>query len=136
MDKRSDEQLKYLEFLQKNIARLHEAATSMKRFSVVAVAIGGSLARYLLEPSILDFTIVIVFAFWLMDSKYLQAERAFIALFNFAKDQPAGARASFDMTPKPMNIFPTKELRNWSTFLLYTPILALLIVVRFWFDWK
>ena len=136
MDQRTNEQLTYLELLQRNIARLHEAATSMKRFAVVAFALGGSLARYLVEPGILYFTMVIIFAFWLMDSKYLQAERAFIDIFNVAKDHPVDAKASFNMTPGPMNVIPIREFLSWSTFLLYLPMLVLLFVVRFFFGWK
>ena len=96
---RTAEQLKHLELVQVNIARMHDASTSMKRFTVVAFALGGSLARYLHESDIVVFTMVVIIAFWMLDSKYLQMERSYRALYELVRIQPAGDPASFDLTP-------------------------------------
>lgn len=129
MVERTGDQLKYLEFAQANIARLHDAATSMKRFALVAFALGGSLARVLSEPAIFGFTAVVIAAFFLLDAKYLQAERAFRDIYNRVRAEPPGTDASFDLTPAIQHWAPVGELRSWSTWPLYGPILAILLTL-------
>lgn len=70
---RTAEQIKHLELVQANVARMHEAATSMKRLAVVGFALGGSMARYLKEPAIIGFTVAVIFASWVLDAKYLDS---------------------------------------------------------------
>ncbi len=129
MVERTAEQLKHLEFAQSNIARMHGASVSMKRFALAAFGIGGSLARVLNEPAILGITFVVVAAFFLIDAKYLQAERAFRTIYDNAREQPPGAPASFELTPAIQGVVPFKEFRSWSTWLLYGPILAILLLL-------
>ena len=97
----------------------------MKRFAVVSFAVGGSFARYLQVPAIMGFTMAVIVAFWLIDAKYLQVERAYRGLYGRVSDEAAGTPASFDLRPE-VSIVPMRELRSWSTYLLYGPMLALL----------
>ena len=99
MSERTAEQLKYLELVQANIARMHDASTSMKRFALVAFALGGSLARYLQDTTILGLMVVVIAAFWVLDSKYPQVEHGYRSLFEIVRAQPTGDEASFDLTP-------------------------------------
>ena len=135
MAERTAEQLKHLELVQANVARMHEAATSMKRFAAVGFALGGSMARYLNEPAIVGFTVAVIVAFWVLDAKYLQAERSFRALFERTRDEAGGAAASFELTPETGNVVPIKELASWSTWLLYGPMLVLLVAIWSQADW-
>lgn len=132
---RTQEQLKYLEFAQANIARMHDAATSMKRFALAAFALGGSLARFLDEPLIILLTLIVVAGFFILDAKHLQTERAFIAIYNRVKDEPAGASASFDLTPVIPRLIPVREFASWSTWILYVPIIVILLVLWAFIDW-
>ena len=129
MSERAGEQLKHLEFVHANIGRMHDAATSMKRFALVAFALGGSLARILTEPVIFGMTGFVVAAFFLLDAKYLQAERSFRSLFDRIRAEPPGAPASFELTPTRQRSIPLQEFRSWSTWLLYGPILLILLVL-------
>ena len=129
MKERTQEQIKHLEFLQAIIARMHDAATSMKRFSIVGFALGASIARYLKEPAILLFTAAAITALWLIDGKYLQTERAFRALYDGIRAEEPGKPASFDLTPAKPKMLPIRELFSWSTVLLYGPILGLLAII-------
>ena len=136
MSERTTEQLKYLALVQANIARMHDASTSMKRFTVVAFALGGSLARYLQDTTILGLTMAVIAAFWVLDSKYLQVERGYRSLFDVVRAQPAGDAASFDLTPSPGTAIPLRELWSWSTYVLYGPLMLLLAVVWICANWK
>ena len=136
MVERTAEQVKHLELVQANISRMHEAATSMKRFAVVGFALGGSMARYLKEPAILGFTVAAIVAFWVLDAKYLQAERSFRDLYDRTRAEVGGKVASFELTPKIGGVVPTQGLKSWSTLLLYGPMLALLVVIWLWADWQ
>lgn len=136
MAERTVEQLKYLEFVQGNIARMHDAATSMKRFALAAFALGGSLARFFHEPMIMAITFLTVSAFFLLDAKYLQAENAFRELHERIRKEPAGAPASFSLTPGIPEAIPIRELRSWSTRLLYGPILLVLAVLLCCLEWQ
>lgn len=132
---RTPEQLKYLEFAQANIARMHDAATSMKRFALAAFALGGSLASFLDEPLIILITLIAIAGFYVLDAKYLQAERAFRAIYNRVKDEPAGASASFDLTPVIPRLVPVREFASWSTWVLYGPIIVILLALWKFVDW-
>ena len=132
---RTVEQIKHLELVQANVARMHEAATSMKRFAVVGFALGGSMARYLKEPDIVGFTVAVIFALWVLDAKYLRAERSFRDLYDRTRGQVGGEEASFELTPDTGTVVPIRELGSWSTLLLYGPMLALLAVIWLWADW-
>ena len=132
---RTAEQLKHLELVQANVARMYEAATSMKRFAVVGFALGGSMARYLKEPAIVGFTVAVIVALWVLDAKYLQAERSFRALYERTRGEVGGAEASFDLTPETGKVVPIQELGNWSTWMLYGPMLVLLAAIWYWADW-
>ena len=129
MVERTIEQLKYLEFAQTNIARLHDAATSMKRFALVAFALGGSLARIVNEPDIFGLMGIAIATFFLLDAKYLQAERAFRDIYDRVRDEPPGTPASFDLTPTVPYWLPLREMGSWSTWLLYGPVLAILVAL-------
>ena len=135
MPERTAEQIKHLELVQANVARMHEAAMSMKRFAVVGFALGGSMARYLKEPAIIGFTVAVIFALWMLDAKYLQAERSFRALYDRTRGEAGGQEASFELTPDNGKVVPIRELRSWSTFLVHGPMLALLAVIWLWADW-
>ena len=135
MAERTAEQIKHLELVQANVARMHEAATSMKRFAVVGFALGGSMARYLKEPAIIGFTVVFIFALWVLDAKYLQAEGSFRRLYERTRSEVGGEKASFELTPDSRKVVPIRELGSWSTLLLYSPMLALLVVAWLWADW-
>ena len=128
---RTAEQLKHLELVQANVARMHEAGAAMKRFAVVSFALGGSMARYLKEPPIVGFTIAVIVAFWVLDAKYLQVERAFRVLYERIRSEVAGQTASFELNPEIRKVVPIKELWSWSTWLLYVPLFVLL--TAFWF---
>ena len=132
---RTAEQLKHLELVQANVARMHEAGTSMKRFAVVGFALGGSLARYLKEPPIVGFTVAVIVAFWVLDAKYLQVERSFRALYERTRGEVGGAAASFELTPETGKVVPIQELGSWSTWLLYGPMVVLLAALWFLADW-
>ena len=135
MGERNAEQLKHLEFVQANISRMHDASMSMKRFAIVALALGGSFSRYLQEPAILGFTMAAVIAFWMLDSKYLQVERSYRALYERTRVQRAGAPASFDLIPCASTVVPIGELSSWATYILYGPMLVLLAVIWLCADW-
>ena len=132
---RTPEQLKYLEFAQANIARMHDAATSMKRYALAAFALGGSLARFLNEPIIVLFTFVVIAGFFVLDAKYLQTEKAFRDIYNRLKDEPAGTAASFDLTPHVPTMLPIREFASWSTWMLYVPIMAILLLLWGFVEW-
>ena len=136
MSERTTEQLKYLELVQVNIARMHDASTSMKRFALVAFALGGSLARYLQDTTILGLMMVVIAAFWVLDSKYLQVEHGYRSLFEIVRAQPTGDESSFDLTPSPGTAIPLRELWSWSTCVLYGPLILLLAVVWICADWE
>lgn len=129
MAERTSEQIKYLELLQANIARMHEAAVSMKRFAVVGFALGGSMSKYLNESLIMLFTIALVAAFWILDAKYLQTERSFKKLYDQTRCEAVENKASFALTAEKAGLIPFSELASWSTWLLYAPILATLAIV-------
>ena len=136
MGDRTVEQLKHLEFVQTNIARMHNASTSMKRFALAAFALGASLARFLQDPTILGITSLVIASFYVLDSKYLQAEQAFRAIYDCVRGQKPGSSTSFDLTPNIKSIVPVRELKSWSTFLLYGPMLLLLTVLWLSTDWQ
>ena len=129
MGTRTADQLKHLEFVQANIARMHNASTSMKRFALAAFALGASLARFLQDPTILWVTFFVIASFYVLDSKYLQAEGAFRVLYDCVRCQQPATAASFDLTPDITKIVPVRELKSWSTYLLYGPMLVLLTVL-------
>ena len=135
MSGRTVEQVKHLEMVQANVARMYEAATSMKRFAVVGFALGGSMARYLQESAIVGFTVAVIVALWVLDAKYLQTERSFRALYDRTRAEVGGQDASFDLTPETGKVVPLRELGSWSTLLLYGPMLVLLVVIWLWADW-
>ena len=132
---RTAEQLKHLELVQENVARMHEAGAAMKRFAVVSFALGGSMARYFKEPPSAGFTVAVIVAFWVLDAKYLQVERAFRVLYERIRSEVAGQTASFDLTPEIRKVVPIKELWSWSTWLLYVPLFVLLTAFWFGADW-
>ena len=111
MSRRTAQQLKHLELVQVNIARMHDAATPMKRYAVVAFALGGSLARYRQDSAILGFTTAVIVAFWVLDSKYLQMEASYRAVYERLRVQPVGDPTSFDLTPDVVKAVPGRELR-------------------------
>ena len=135
MAERTAEQIKHLEMIQANIARMYEAATSMKRLSVLGFALGGSMARYLNEPAILGFTIAVIVTLWILDAKYLQTERSFRALYDQTRSEAAGQEASFVLTPEEGKVLPIREIFSWSTALLYAPMLILLAMIWILLDW-
>ena len=136
MSGRTPEQLKHLDLVQTNIARMHDASTSMKRFAVVALALGGALARYVQDAAIMGLTMAVVLAFWLLDAKYLQVERAYRDLYESVRRQGAGEAASFELTPGKVGLVPLRELWSWSTYLLYGPLLVLLALTWLCTDWE
>ena len=136
MDERTVEQLKHLEFVQANIARMHNASTSMKRFALVTFALGVSLARFLHDPTILGITVIVIASFYVLDSKYLQAENAFRNLYESVRTQRPGTATSFELTPNVPRLIPLPELVSWSTFLLYCPMLLLTALLWIGTDWR
>ena len=135
MKARTPEQIKHLELLQANIARMHDAARSMKQFAVVGFALGGSMARYLKEPTVILFTAALVIAFWLLDARYLQFERSFRMLYDQTRCEAAGERASFELTPPKVRFMGFRTLVSWTTSLLYVSLLALLVIAYSLADW-
>lgn len=135
MTDRTTERLKHLEFLQANITRMHEASTSMKRLAILAFALGGSLARYLQDVTTIGLTVAVIAAIWALDSKYLQVERAYRALYNQVRALPYTEPTSFDLTPPISKALPLSELCSWSTVVLYGPLIILLTAIWLCADW-
>ena len=135
MDERTPEQLKHLDFAQSNIARMHNASMSMKRYALAAFALGASLARFLNDPTILGITFLVVVSFYVLDAKYLQSERAFRVIYDGVRMQAPGSTASFELKPNIGSLVPLSELTSWSTCLLYCPILALFALLWIGTDW-
>ena len=136
MGERTAEQLKHLEFVQNCITRMHDASISMKRIVIVVFALGASLARYLQDSIILLVTLAAVVAFWILDAKYLQLERAFRCLYEKVRATDPGHTASFVLTPPGAKAVPIKELISWSTSLLYVLLLIILFVTWYCTDWN
>ena len=136
MSERTTEQLKYLEFVQSIVTRMHDASISMKRFAITAFALGGAFARYLQDSAIVFLTMVAVIAFWVLDAKYLRIEREYRTLFDNVRSQPATEPASFNLSPVRSGRTPLKELASWSTSILYVPLILLLVAVWLLADWK
>ena len=93
------------------------------------------MARYFKEPPSAGFTVAVIVAFWVLDAKYLQVERAFRVLYERIRSEVAGQTASFDLTPEIRKVVPIKELWSWSTWLLYVPLFVLLTAFWFGTDW-
>lgn len=136
MSERTTEQLKYLEFVQSIVTRMHDASISMKRFAITAFALGGALARYLQDGAIIFLTMVVVVAFWLLDAKYLQIEREYRTLYDCVRIQPATESTSFKLNPEKSGRIPLKELASWSTSILYVPLILLLVAVWLFANWE
>ena len=79
---------------------------------------------------------MVIVSFYVLDSKYLQAEKAFRALYDCVRGQEPGSPTSFDLTPNIKGIVPVRELKSWSTYLLYGPILLLLTVLWLSTEWQ
>ena len=129
MTERTPERLKHLEFIQSNITRMHEAALSMKRFAIVAFAVGCALARHFQDAYLFGVTTVVVFAFWMLDAKYLQVERVYRILYDRVSNQPNSEPTSFSMKPEKYNLLPLSEFASWSSYLLYAPLVVVLAVI-------
>ena len=114
---------------------MHTASVSMKRFALSAFVLGVSIARLLREPEIVGITLFAIAAFYVLDAKYLQAERAFRVIYDDIRSQPPGGPASFDLTPARPHLVPWREFRSWSTILLYLPMLAILVAMWLRADW-
>lgn len=134
MSERTTEQLKHLEFIQSIIARMNSASGSMKRFAIVTMAFGGSLARYVQDVAIVYLTAIVIIAFWLLDSQYLQVERAYRRMYDRVRAMPVTQSASFDLNPGVRRRIPFRELLSWSTCTLYIPLIALLSAVWYIID--
>ena len=136
MDERTPEQLKHLDFVQSNIARMHNASTSMKRYALAAFALGAFLARFFNDPTIFGITFLVVVSFCVLDAKYLQSERAFRVIYDCVRMQAPGSKTSFELKPSIGSLVPLSELKSWSTCLLYYPMLVLLALLWIGTDWQ
>lgn len=120
--------LKYLEMIQSNIARMHDAAISIKRYAIVVFAVNVTAARIMNDSSVLLVINFVVMLFWLMDAQYLNVERQFRALFRqavIAKER--GDSVSFAMNTK----FSVQQfvfcIVSWSV----APIYIAMVVISF-----
>ena len=129
----TSELTKHLDMIQGVVSRMAGDSAAMKRYCIVAVAVGVAVYKTIDDPWAVVALVVMVLVFWGLDARYLQQEKWFRDLYDQARSEPPDRRPDFRLTPD-------QALREgasfwgrvfkWSTAGLYLPLEVLLIL--FW----
>jgi len=128
-----DEQIRYLEMLQRAVDRMVGESASMKQYCLVAVAAIAATASAIGSALLALAGCLLVLIFCYMDAMYLMQERWFRRMYERAREASAEAPASFAMTPR-------DDIRNagtiaetmfggWSTRSLHGALIVILLVL-------
>jgi hypothetical protein len=89
-DKLSDDRIKHLEMIQTVIARLGNDAFLVKGWSITVTTVLFGLAINTKRPLLAVVAVLPSFAFWILDTYYLRAERLFRELYEQARTAGPG----------------------------------------------
>ena len=116
----SDQKIKHLEMLQRAIDRMATESGRIKQVALASVAaivsVAGSTHVWWLPLA----GVMLTFAFWHLDARYLSQERWFRDIFEYERKQ--NGEVSFVMTPSAeiRKEHPaSKAMTGWSTLTLY-----------------
>jgi hypothetical protein len=125
--------LEHLKLIQNVIERMARESSLMKRYSIVATAVGAGTYQTMSEPVILLITILGIVCFWGLDARYLQQEHWFRNMYDEVRIRPDDGTFDFELTPS-VELRDTVEfwdkVFNWSTMPLYAVLASLIGVVR------
>lgn len=135
----NDNQVKHLEFIQSNIARMNQCSFQMKGWMLTIVSALLALYAGSINPEtgnginmFIYIAIAPVLIFWFLDSYYLQQERKFRGIYNdLINPEKCGQIKPFEM---PLNKYDGCKYClchiMWSKteFPLYLPVIVGLII--------
>ncbi len=108
-------------------------SAAMKRYCIIAVAVGVAVYKTINDPWAVAALGVMVVVFWGLDARYLQQEKWFRDLYDQVRLEPPDRRPDFRLTPD-------EALRKGQSFWgrvfsrstagLYVPLVVLLLL--FW----
>ena len=127
------ERVKHLDMIQSVVSRMAGTSAAMKRYCIVAVAVGVAVYKTINNPMAVVALAAMVAVFWCLDARYLQQEKWFRDLYDQVRKEPPKQRPDFRLTPdealrKGASFWA--PLISWSTAGLYLPLVVLLVL--FW----
>lgn len=130
----SDDRIRHLEFLQGAIARMAGASAAIKNLCLVVVAGALAFVATSKEPALALYAAALAAVFWFLDARYLQQEKWFRDMYDAERARDPAEPASFVMTPTQAIRSAASigyGLKSWSTWGLYAPLIAFLLIVWF-----
>jgi hypothetical protein len=89
-EKLSDDRIKHLEMIQTVIARLGNDGFLVKGWSITVTTVLFGLAVNSKRPLLAVVAVLPIFAFWILDTYYLRAERLFRELYEQTRTDGSG----------------------------------------------
>ena len=71
------ERTKHLEMIQGVIARIAGTSAAMKRYCIIAVAVGVAMYKTIDAADAILALVTMIAVFWMLDARYLQQEKWF-----------------------------------------------------------
>lgn len=123
----------YLQFLQNNIARMNTNSVQTKGWCIAIVAALLAIFAQTNNELFIWICLIPVILFCILDALYLQQEHKFVGMYNdFVKGndtKPTLYEMSLKSYEKGTKGF-FKALRSWSVWMVYLPLLFILILIR------
>ncbi len=125
------ERIRHLEMIQGVIARMAGNSAAIKRYAILAVAVGVAIYGSIEEPWVVVALAAMVAVFWALDARYLQQERWFRNLYDQVRGESEETRPDFRLTPDATlraGVSFRSAAVSWSTAGLYAPLLVILLL--------
>ncbi|MDY6398431.1 MAG: hypothetical protein SPL22_11975 [Treponema sp.] len=123
----------YLQFLQNNIARMNTNSVQAKGWCIAIVSALLAIFAQTNNELFIWICLIPVILFCILDALYLQQEHKFVGMYNdFVKGndtKPTLYEMSLKSYEKGTKGF-FKALRSWSVWMVYLPLLFILILIR------
>ena len=95
----TDERTKHLDMIQGVVSRMAGNSAAMKRYCIIAVAVGVAVYKTINDPWAVAALGVMVVVFWGLDARYLQQEKWFRDLYDQVRSEPPDRRPDFRLAP-------------------------------------
>lgn len=134
-----DRNIKHLEFVQNNIARMGNNSFGVKRMLITIVSALMAIYAETKNDTLLLIGIFPTILFWGLDAYYLQQERKFRGIYNILINDTSSEISLFEM---PLNKFIEGEYGYWKVLfsktilIMYLGIILLLIGIFMYMKFK
>jgi len=127
----TNEELKYLEFIQNIITRMNSNSFYIKNWSITIISAFIAIFASTKDNSFILFSMIPTIVFWLLDSYYLNLERKYRKLYNEITGVNEGKsnRTVFDMSIQEYKSSFWKTFFSFTIMILYFTMLLLLITL-------